>query len=80
MINLSPIYGPPNNNSRNETAEPVVGIDGRLWCPGRHADGTICHAQLHRTRTPARCPECLQALEPRGHVSDADLRKAGGGK
>jgi hypothetical protein len=57
-----PIYGPPNNNSRNEPAAPIIGIDGRMYCPGRHADGRICHAQLHRTRTPAACPECLQPL------------------
>ena len=67
---VPPIYGPPNNNSRLPPAAPIVGIDGRLWWPA-------CRGSLHKTRTPARCPECLQALEPRGHVSDADLRKAG---
>jgi hypothetical protein len=67
---LPPIYGPPNNNSRNAPAAPIKGIDGRLWCPA-------CKGQLHRTRTPASCPECLQALEPAGHVQDADIAAAG---
>jgi hypothetical protein len=39
-----------------EIPQPIiVGVDGRLWCPE-------CRSQLHRTRTPERCPECLQAL------------------
>ena len=45
----------PLNNSRNAPAAPVAGIDNRLWCP-------TCRASLHKTRTPARCPECLQPL------------------
>ena len=78
-----PIYGPPNNNSRNAPAAPVEGIDGRLYCPGRNADGTICRASLHKTRTPPVCPQCLQPLwieagmEPRGHVTEKDLEQAG---
>jgi hypothetical protein len=67
----------PLNNSRNVPAAPIPGPDGKLWCPGRNADGTICRAILHKTRTPERCPECLQALEPAGHVQDADLAAAG---
>jgi hypothetical protein len=67
---LPPIFGPPNNNSRKPPAAPVAGIDGRLWCPA-------CRGSLHRTRTPAACPECLQPLEPRGHVSSRDLNAAG---
>lgn len=49
------IFGPPSNNSLRPPAAPIVGVDGRLWCPE-------CRASVHRTRTPARCPECLQAL------------------
>ena len=67
---LLPIFGPPSNNSRNEPAALIVGIDGRLWCPA-------CRGSVHKTRTPYRCPECLQALEPRGHVSTKDLEEAG---
>jgi hypothetical protein len=55
IATLPPIYGPPNNNSLREPVTPKVGIDKRLWCPA-------CKAQLHRTRTPAACPECLQPL------------------
>ena len=59
----------PNNNSGNAPAAPVIGIDNRLWCPA-------CRGSLSR-KTPPRCPECLQALEPRGHVSSSDLEQAG---
>ena len=68
---LPPNFGPPNNNSLNAPAAPVVGIDGRLYCPGRNADGTICRASLHRTRTPSACPQCLQPL-----WIEADLEQA----
>jgi predicted amidophosphoribosyltransferase len=70
MPTIPSIFGPPNNNSRLPPAAPIVGVDGRLWCPA-------CRGSLHKTRTPARCPECLQALEPRGHVSSRDLADAG---
>jgi len=73
----------PVNNSRNVPATPIPGPDGKLWCPGRNADGTICRASLHRTRTPDRCPECQQPLwievdmEPDGYVTTKDLEQAG---
>lgn len=64
---ITPIYGlgcnsgpngPAKTNECNPPQPPVVGIDGRLWCPAEN-----CHGSLHRTRTPERCPECLQEIE-----------------
>jgi hypothetical protein len=55
MIAVSPIYGPPNNNSLQPPVPPKVGVDKRLWCPK-------CLASVHKTRTPKACPDCLQPL------------------
>lgn len=63
------IYG-QSNNAGSEPLATIVGIDSRLWCPS-------CRGSLHKTRTPASCPECLQPLEPAGHVSDRDIDAAG---
>ncbi len=54
--NIPSIYGPTANNANEPARPPVVGADGRKWCPA-------CRGSLHRTRTPARCPECLQKIE-----------------
>lgn len=55
IATLPPIFGPPNNNSRCEPAAPIRGVDGRLYCPA-------CRGSVHKTKTPAACPECLQQL------------------
>lgn len=52
-----PIYGPADDNRAKPAAAPLVLDDGRLRCPGEH-----CRGVLNR-HTPARCPDCLQALD-----------------
>jgi len=49
------IFDRKANNEDNPPTAPIVGIDGRLWCPA-------CRYQIHRTRTPERCPDCLQRI------------------
>lgn len=47
---------PPVDNNRNaEPQLPIVGGNGRIWCPA-------CQYQINRKRPPERCPECLQRI------------------
>ena len=51
-----PLYGPAEDNRDKPPEAPIRLDDGRLRCPGDH-----CRGVLNR-HTPARCPDCLQAL------------------
>ena len=62
---LSQIFG-----DERITKPPYKLPDGRLMCPR-------CYGWLNRVKTPPRCPECLQPLEPHGHVTAKDLDAAG---
>ena len=52
-----PLYGPAEDNRDKPPEAPIRLEDGRLRCPGDH-----CRGVLNR-HTPARCPDCLQALD-----------------
>ena len=58
------IYG-SSNNSEKPAALPIVGVDGRKYCPA-------CKGYLSRTKTPPRCPECLQEIDRSEADSEAD--------
>jgi len=50
-----PCFGPPTDNRAREPRSPTVLPGGQLRCPA-------CLGILNR-HTPARCPECLQAID-----------------